>query len=249
MKYRVTLIVSLTPFLLQAQQLSGPLAIKQQSQFAVTVDAGLFQKTISETENKSLRYLLKVGYGLTDRFDFFVQAGATKLELLSGEQVFQDKLRLAYGMGLTFRPFYLKGLDISPVISGQLLRFISRPKIETETTVSGSYVTEVQELKYDWREAVFNVGVVKELSALNFYAGINLRLIHRDETRTESLRFNGNQVSGSQESATYQSGTLINPQIGTEILFPGRIILSLEVSANSSSDYVVFVGLSQIGKP
>lgn len=249
MKTLSLIIVPLLPVLLFAQQVNGPLAIKHKSHFAVTVGAGQFQRTISGTENKSWRYFLKAGYAVTGHLDFFAQIGATKLELLSGGQVFQDKLRLAYGVGINFRPFYMKGLGVSPVISGQVMRFISRPKRETETTVSESSVTEVHELKYDWREGVINAGLVKEFSALNLYGGVNVRFIHREETRTEALRFNGNQVSGSKESATFQSGALISPVFGTELFFPARIILSLEVSANSHSDYVVFVGLSQIGRP
>lgn len=249
MKYIVTILVSVTPFMLCAQQLSGPLSIKQKGRFSVTVGAGQLRRTISDTENKSSRFFLKTGYGITDRVDFFAQIGGTKLELLSGEDVFRDKLRPVYGVGMTFRPFEITSLRIAPVLSGQVIRFISRPKVETVTTVSGTRVTEVHELKYDWQEAVLNAGVLKELSALNLYAGINIKFIHRDETRTESLRSNGNQVSGSQESTTYQSGALIAPLLGAEMLFSSRIIVSFEVSATNNSDYIVFVGLSQIGKP
>jgi len=239
----------LSPFVLHAQQASGPLSIKQENQFAVTLNAGQFQRTIADMENKSARYFLKAGYSLTSRVDVFVQAGVTKLELQSGELRFQDSLRPIYGIGVNFRPLILNTLRTALFINGQVLRFVSRPQAESIRTISGSQVTEVDEFKYDWREAVLNLGLVKEWSSVNLFGGINVRFIQREETRTEALILNQNPGTETRTSTTFQSGAIITPQLGVELLLPSRIILSLEVAANDDSDYVLFVGLSQIGRP
>lgn len=242
-------IFSLIPFAMRAQQASGPLSIKQENQFAVTLNAGQFQRTIAGMENKAARFFLKAGYSLTDRLDLFAQAGVTKLELQSGELLFQDKLRPIYGIGVNFRPLLVNTFRTALLINGQLLRFVSRPQAESASTISGSQVTEVDEFKYDWREAVLNLGLVKEWNRVNLYGGVNVRFIQREETRTESLILNENPGAETRTSTTFQSGAIVTPQVGMELLLPSRIILSLEIAANHDSDYVFFVGLSQIGKP
>lgn len=249
----LTLVFSFLSFTQTAKaQVGGSSFFGSRGEFSVTVAGGYFQKNIYTVENSAPRFFLKGQYGLSNRVDFFAQVGAAKLTLTVPGQtriIFRDKHRLAYGAGMIIRPLTFEPLRLSTFFSGQINRFVNKPSVQTNSRVAGSDVIESSALNYDWREADLKMGLSKAFRSLNIYSGVNIKFIQRIETRVEKLIFNGATVTESRQSGEYNSGAIVSPMIGAELLLPARLSLNFEVSANSDTDFVFFIGISQTGRP
>ena len=237
---------------LNAQPAGGPIFASSKNEFTISVDGGHFTKRIFRVKHDSRRFFLKGTYGISDRFEFFGRVGLMNLELTladSARTTLDDGFRLAYGGGLTLRVLEFERLRLSFFFSGQFFRVVSRPEAETSLSFAGAPALQVLQMKYDWREGGLTFGVSKQIGSINFYTGATARIIQRYETKIEKIVFGGRSANEIREKGKYTSGLLMSPLFGLDLNLPSRLKISLELSANNESDFAVYFGLSQTGKP
>ena len=234
-----------------AQSVVSPLPTSLRQTLTVSIEGGYFSKNIFGIENQSPRILARVSHKLGGRLALFGSVGLSKLtlEIEQTQSLLIDKYRIAYGGGLNLLVFNNRGLGFLGFLGGQLFRFNNRPSSTTSQVIGESTAEETLELKYDWLEGNLSFGVAKELSFATFYTGLNLRIIHRSETRIERFALNNELISENRKQGKYKSGMLRSPLFGMDLNFPSRIKLSLELTGTNKSDFGVYVALSQSGKP
>jgi len=233
---------------LNAQPAGVPIYTESNREFTISLDGGFFTKKIFGIKNESRRFFLKGSYGLSSYLDFYGLFGLTNLSLTladSARTVLDDGFKAAYGGGLSLRILVFERMQMSLFFNGQLIRFISKPA--SESTLG--FGTQVVQLNYDWREANLTFGLTKKIGAANFYGGINTKIIQRFETKIDKLVFSGQTTAGNQVKGKFNSGLLTSPLFGLDLNLPSRLKISLEISANNESDFAVYFGLSQTGKP
>ena len=237
---------------LNAQPAGGPMFTNSKNEFTISVVGGHFTKRIFRVKHDSRRFFLKGTYGIGDRLDFFGRVGLMNLELTlsdSARTVLDDGFRIAYGGGMTLRIMDFEQLRLSFFLTGQVFRVISRPEAETALSFSGSPALQVLQMKYDWREGNLTFGVSKQIRSINFYTGASAKIIQRYETKIDKIVFGGRSANENREKGRYISGLLMSPLFGLDLNLPSRLKISLELSANNESDFAVYFGLSQTGKP
>ena len=233
---------------LYAQPAGGPIHTESNNEFTISLDGGFFTKKIFGIKNESRRFFLKGSFGLNRNLDFYGIFGLTNLRLTladSARTVLDDGFKVAYGGGLSLQILNFERLQMSLFFNGQMIRFISKPA--SESTVG--FGSQVLELNYDWRETNLTFGVTKRIGAANFYGGINTKIIRRFETKIVKLIFSGQNTTVTREKGMYTSGLLMSPLFGLDLNLPSRLKFSLELSANDESDFAVYFGVSQTGKP
>ncbi len=233
---------------LVAQPAGVPIHTESNREFTISLDGGFFTKTIFNTKNESRRFFLKASYGVNGNLDFYGILGLTNLSLTradSARTILEDGFKVAYGGGVSLRILHLEGLQTSLFLNGQLLRFVSKPA--SESTLG--FGTQVLQLNYDWREANITFGLSKKIGAANFYGGINTKIIQRLETKIDKLVFSGHNATATRVKGEYTSGLLVSPLFGIDLNLPSRLKFSLELSATNDTDFAVYFGLSQTGKP
>ncbi len=237
--------------LVSAQPAGAPILSNSDNEFTLSAIGGYTTKTIFGVQNTYRSYWLKTFYGLSSRFDIFGQLGVLKLKLDSGDglELRDNRRRVAYGGGLTWKVLSLQTARIGLLASGQVIRFKSTPGFEELIPVSGSELFQVTELEYDWRELNFNFGLSKEFEMAHFYAGANLKFIVRDEFRENRLLLNNSSVSFSRTFSKYRSGAVWQPMLGLEVNLPSRIKLNFEFMGTREQDFMFYFGVSQTGSP
>ena len=232
---------------LNAQPAGMPIYTEGNREFTISLDGGFFTKKIFGIKNEARRFFLKGSYGLGN-LDFYGLLGVTNLSLTladSARTVLEDGFKAAYGGGFSLRIPAFERLQVSLFINGQMIRFVSKPA--SESTLG--FGTQVLQLNYDWRETNLTFGLTKKIGAANFYGGINTKIIQRFETKTDRLVFSGQNTAANQVKGKFNSGLLTSPLFGLDLNLPSRLKISLEISANNESDFAVYFGLSQTGKP
>ncbi len=237
---------------LAAQPIGGPALSNSHREFTLSFSGGYVKKEIFGVENQSTRFLAKGILGFANHFDIFLEIGAANLALeLSGDAPLnlEDKYRLALGGGFTLRYLRIQPVRTSFFLKGQIFRTTSEPSARTTTMLAGLPVTQLLVLKYDWREAVFSSGFVKEIGVMNFFAGARGSLTQRLETKISSTGIAGDSGSEIRETGEYRSGFETQPFLGVEFKLPARYLFSCEISGRSASDFAFYIGISQTGRP
>jgi len=233
---------------LYAQPAGIPIHTESNNEFTISLDGGFFTKKIFRIKNESRRFFLKGSFGLSKNLDFYGIFGLTNLSLTladSARTVLDDGFKVAYGGGVSLKILNFESLQTSLFFNGQMIRFISKPA--SESTVG--FGSQVLELNYDWRETNLTFGLTKKIGAANFYGGINTKIIQRFETKINKFVVSGQNSTETREKGEYTSGPLMSPLFGLDLNLPSRLKFSLELSANDESDFAVYFGLSQTGKP
>jgi len=234
----------------QAQPAGVPLLSGSAKEFTLSAIGGYYTKSIYGVQNTYRSYSFKAAYGLSGNFDIFGHIGVLKLNLNAGDSLkLNDKRRVAYGGGFTWKILSLQAARLGVMVGGQVLRFKTKPDFQERLPVSGSELYQVTALEYDWRELNFNFCLSKEFDIAHFYAGGNLKYIIRDEFRENKLLLNGSNVSFARTFSKYRSGALWQPMLGLEVNLPSRLKLSFEITGTAEEDYMVFIGVSQTGSP
>ncbi len=231
-----------------AQPAGGPIHTGSNNKFTLGLDGGFFTKTIFGIKNESRRFFLKGSYSLSYKLDIYGVFGLTNLILRLADAArtqLNDGFKIAYGGGLSLRILDLESLQSSLFFNGQMIRFVSEPA--SEATLG--FGTQILEFNYDWRETNLTFGLIKKIGAANFYGGINTKIIQRFETKIDKLILGGQNTTVTRETGEYTSGLLMSPLFGIDLNLPSRLKFSLELSANDESDFAVYFGLSQTGKP
>jgi hypothetical protein len=237
---------------LAAQPVGSPALTNSHREFTLSFSGGYVKKEIFGVENQSTRFLAKGMLGFANQFDIFFEIGAANLTLeMSGAAPLnlEDKYRLALGGGFTLRYLRIQPAQTSFFLKGQIFRTTSQPSALTTTTLSGVPVTQSLVLKYDWREAIFSTGLVKEIGVMNLFAGARGSLTQRLETKISSTGIAGDSGSEIRETGEYRSGLQTQPFLGVEFKLPARYLFSCEISGRSASDFAFYLGISQTGKP
>jgi len=233
---------------LNAQPAGMPIYTEGNQEFTISLEGGFFTKRIYGIKNESRRFFLKGSYGLSSYLDVYGLFGLTNLSLTladSAHTLLDDGFKAAYGAGFSLRILAFERLQMSLFFNGQLIRFVNKPA--SESTLG--FGTQVLQLNYDWREANLTFGLTKKIGAANFYGGINIKIIQRFETKIDRLVFSGQNTMANQVKGKFNSGLLTSPVFGIDLALPSRLKISLEMSANNESDFAVYFGLSQTGKP
>ena len=231
-----------------AQPAGAPIYTESNGEFTISLDGGFFTKKIFNIKNESRRFFLKGSYGLSSKLDIYGLFGLTNLSLTladSARTLLDDGFKIAYGGGLSLQILNFESLQTSLFFNGQMIRFISKPASES---ILG-FGTQILQFNYDWREANLTFGLTKKIGAANFYGGINAKIIQRYETKIDKLVFSGQNTTENRVTGWYTSGLLMSPLFGLDLHLPSRLKFSLELSANSETDFAVYFGLSQTGKP
>ncbi|MCH8018683.1 hypothetical protein IH785_02410 [candidate division KSB1 bacterium] len=231
-----------------AQPAGAPIYTESNGEFTISLDGGFFTKKIFKIKNESRRFFLKGSYGLSSKLDIYGLFGLTNLSLTladSARTLLDDGFKIAYGGGLSLQILNFESLQTSLFFNGQMIRFISKPA--SESTLG--FGSQILQFNYDWRETNLTFGLTKKIGAANFYGGINTKIIRRFETKIDKLVFSGQNTTVTREKGKYTSGLLMSPLFGLDLNLPSRLKFSLELSANDESDFAVYFGLSQTGKP
>ncbi|MCG8607421.1 hypothetical protein MJD09_20870 [bacterium] len=235
-----------------AQPVGAPILTQTQKMFTLSFNVAWFRNDIAGVRNSSSRFLFKGIYGLGNRLDVYGQLGLAKLDLRvpqADPPNFNDKYRLAFGGGFTYRFLTLNWMSMSLFVSGQLFRFTSNPSSERNLLLGGSNVSRIVEFQYDWREANTSVGFIERLGNFKIYGGFNGKLVQRKETRISRSVIAGVSGPGALTKGEYLSGLQLHPFLGIDIMMPSRLFLSAEVLARSRNDLLINIGISQTGKP
>ncbi len=233
---------------LYAQTAGVPIHTESNNEFTISLDGGFFTKKIFRIKNESRRFFLKGSYGQSNKLDIYGLFGLTNLSLAlvdSARTVLDDGFKVAYGGGVSLQILNFESLQTSLFFNGQMIRFISKPA--SESTVG--FGSQVLELNYDWRETNLTFGLAKKVGAANFYGGINTKIIRRFETKIDKFVIRGQNSTETREKGMYTSGLLMSPLFGLDLNLPSRLKFSLELSAIDESNFAVYFGLSQTGKP
>ncbi len=237
---------------LTGQPAGMPIFSNSHREVTLSINGGYVQKNINGVTYTSPRYLLKGILGLEHFVDLFAEVGFAKVFVdppKSDQPNLEGKYQMALGGGLSIRLLNLPRYRFSLFINGQIFRFTNSPSSETTRPVANTELTEVLELKYDWREASLNAGVTKGLGAVNAYVGLNAKLIQRLETKIFKIIIEGGGESVSKQTGEYLSGVKIGPFFGLDFSLPSRLKLSLELTGRKRSDFAFYLGISQTGKP
>jgi hypothetical protein len=235
-----------------SQPIGAPILTQTQKVFTLSFNTTWFRNDIAGVRNTSSRFLFKGIYGLGDRLDIYGEVGLVKLALRVPQvdpPNFNDKYRLAFGGGFTYRFLTMSAIPTSLFVSGQLFRFTSNPTSERNLLLGGSDVSQIVEFQYDWRELHTSVGFIERLGNFKIYGGFNGKLVQRKETRIGRSVIGGFAGPDAVTKGEYLSGPQIHPFMGIDIMLPSRLFLSAEVLARSRSDFLINVGISQTGKP
>lgn len=235
-----------------AQPTGIPIFTQSHREITVSITGGYFRKNIHGIEYNSPRYILKGILGLARFLDIFGEIGVAKVTLVMPDDTqsnLESKYQMAFGAGINIRLLYIPRYRFSLFISGQLFRFTSKPSSENVSFLAGSQVVQVLELKYDWRDALFNAGLTKDWGVVNFYCGLHAKTIQRLETRIDKIIINGGDESETKQTGEYLSGLETSPFIGLDLNLPSQLKLSLEITGRNRSDFAFYIGLSQTGKP
>ncbi|MFQ5603785.1 MAG: hypothetical protein ACE5HS_11000 [bacterium] len=235
-----------------AQPVGSPIFSASRGELTLSFNGGYLVKSIQGVENDSPRFLAKAVYGLTSYLELFAVMGAAKinLDLLENPSVnYRDDYHLAFGAGLTLRVFHFKPAKFYLFLNGQVFRFTGKPAHEDLSVVSNSEVMKRSVLEYDWREVLGSAGSAKRFGKWRFIAGVQGKIIQRNETKTTIFSIIGNTGTQNIQHGTYKSGLQFNPILGVEFQLPSRFKLNLEVIGHRSTDFMINVGISQTGKP
>lgn len=235
-----------------AQPIGGPALTNSHGEFTLSFSGGYVRKEIYGVENRSTRFLAKGILGIAKSLDIFVEAGAANLALeMSGATPvkLEDTYRFAIGAGFTLRYFHFQPAKLSFFLNAQVFRTTCSPATTMVNNLAGIPVTQLLMLKYDWREALINSGFVKEIGAVNLIGGIRGSVTQRLETKITASAVGADPGAEIRETGEYRSGLQANPFFGIEFKLPARYLFSCEASGRSGSDYALYIGISQTGKP
>ncbi|MFQ6113149.1 MAG: hypothetical protein ACE5NG_03555 [bacterium] len=247
----IVLFLSTLSASLSAQPAGIPILTQSHRELTVGISGGYFRKDIDGITYTSPRYLVKGVLGLGGFLDLFAEVGVARvtLEMPDGQANLSSKYQIAYGVGLNVRYFSLPRYRFSLFVSGQMIRFTSNPSSANLRFLADTEVLQVLELKYDWREASLNTGLTKAWGVVNFYLGVNAKIIQRLETKIDKIVIDEGSESVVRQTGEYLSGLETSPFIGLDFSLPSRLTLSLEVVGRNRSDFAFYLGLSQTGKP
>lgn len=241
----------LTP-ILRAQPVGSPIQTRSHREWTISLNGSYYKRTIKGINHESPRFLLKTIYGFARKVDLFAEIGLARLHLETTggvHQEFKDKYHPAFGMGLTFRFLSIEGARVTAFLNSGFFRFTSHPVSETILELPGSQATQVVELEYDWREVSLKLGLIKGVSFVDFYAGLNAGWISRLESRTNKNVIDGISELVSTQTGKYQSGLQTVAYFGLDFNMPTDLTVSIEIQARDTSDFMVNLGFSQKGKP
>jgi len=221
-------------------------------ELTVSVNGSYFTRAIAGIDNSSKGLHLKALYGLVKNIDVWASVGLVDLTLNHVDSTgltLRDNTNLSYGAGLNVKFVTIRRAGLWFVTGVSYRRFVATAKKQNSLFIGNSEVRQALELRYDWQIFNANIGMVKQFTFMNFYAGLNLRQINRPETKSNKLTFGSESVPSGVVTGEYKSGVIVSPALGVDFKFESRIKLSLGLTVNSRSDYTFSVGISQTGKP
>lgn len=207
------------------------------------------------------RILFKTQYGLGSGLDAYGLIGAVDMAMKHnspGFSVSNDKYRIAYGAGFSFRTpaenakprqrtRVRSARNSNPLVlfgGGNVIRFPS----EAVYSKPGDYWTQEFSLKYDSREATGHAGILLPGKTLKFYIGGAVWAVQRLDTKKQTLiASDGVETIVGTKKGKYQSGVWTGGMVGVQYDLPENYSLSVEGIAFNQEYYRIMIGISQTG--
>jgi hypothetical protein len=241
----IMIISGLWTAALMAQMAGNPVETRGKGEWTISASGSYsrFQLPNKTAENK---FLLKSAWGITPWLDMYAMGGVAKLGMeYSDFTDYEDKYRLAYGLGFTLSAPEDSTRQSMRLWGGaQLLRFESEGSIQKVNL----YMIEEHELKYDQREFVFYGGIKMPFHRIRFYAAGIGYVLNRDEKMKVYLVQDDDKVLQKKESGGYQSDLQTGGLAGIEFDLPRRYAVTLEGLFFNETNYQIMIGICQTGQ-
>jgi hypothetical protein len=242
------LAVLAAPMIAYGAPMGSPAQLAGEDNYAVTVEYESQNKRIDDDLASSWRWLTRIAWGVSDRFDLYARIGAANLEVdAESGGTFNGEAGGAYGLGGRYGMPLNEEHNIVFFADFQYLGYTSKGEMTVQVTDPFGSYTDRWKNKYWWGEYQFSALVVWQRTLWRPYGGLGLTWIDgKVDKNLYRLSGSTEEYMGS-ETSEFNEGPIPEAVLGMDFPLKGTGKFSFELRY-SGDDISYFIGLNELWK-
>jgi len=244
--FLVCLAASLAvPSLALGGSAGNPASTVGRENFGLTLEMESQAKSVDGDLATSTRFLTKIVWGATDRFDIYARLGASDLEVeVPGMQNYEGERGMTWGGGIRLAVAEFPQHGIATYVDGQFLTFYTDGVVFR--AFEGEGYLERYSDRYKWNEVQFSFVAAWQRDVFRPYVGLGITTVSGNVTKDVYRMTGGGEDYYGQVFEEFGQDVVPELIVGLDVPLGGTGTLSGEVRYSDSDEVSFFIGASEL---